>query len=106
MADPLRKRPQAGPDLPPAVRVDAAQRHCRDPESPTGARSLTLFLLLMYAVLTLWIEQRWAWALFQVGVFVLGSVRILRKKAWHPPAAFAALACAAAWPLLQLALGA
>jgi hypothetical protein len=71
--------------------------------------NLTLCALLAYAVLTMWIPERWAWSLFQIGVFGLAGWRILagtgaplrfRPRAWMP------LACAAAWPIVQLAIGA
>jgi hypothetical protein len=59
--------------------------------------------LLVYGVLTLWIEERWAWSAFQLGVFLLAGWRALRHLSLRPPAALVPLAGAALWPLVQLA---
>jgi O-antigen ligase len=40
--------------------------------------AVALALLLFFAVLTLWVPQRWALSLFQAGVFLLGSAWALR----------------------------
>jgi O-antigen ligase len=61
--------------------------------------------LLFYAVLVLWVEERWAWATFQVGIFLLAGIRILRSDRYPPAAPSTLLASAAAWPFLQLAAG-
>ncbi|HYW44007.1 MAG TPA: O-antigen ligase family protein [Bryobacteraceae bacterium] len=61
---------------------------------------------LSYALLTMWVEERWAWSLFQVGVFVLAGWRVARPHRRSIPLALAPLAAAALWPPLQLALGA
>lgn len=65
-----------------------------------------LTALLIYGLLTLWVDERWAWSLFQAGVFTLAGWRIVRSRRWHPTAALGALAAAALWPLLQLLVGA
>ena len=62
--------------------------------------------LLIFGLLTLWVDERWAWSLFQTSVFVLAGWRIVRCRRWHPTAALGALAAAALWPLLQLLVGA
>jgi O-antigen ligase len=71
---------------------------------------MSLFALLIYALAVLWVDDRWAWRLFQAGVFALGAVAAAgwARGADGPPrrVALAALAGAAAWPLLQLAAGA
>ena len=64
-----------------------------------------LALLLAWGVLSLWIEGRWAWASFEVGVYAIAAWRVISGR---PPAlrwASLSLAAAALWPLLQLALG-
>jgi O-antigen ligase len=64
-----------------------------------------LALLLSYAILTMWIGERWAWSLFQCGVFALAGLWLIRPaepvrfSIWLIP-----LVLAAAWGLLQLAL--
>ena len=67
----------------------------------------TLALLLSYAILTIWIEDRWAWALLQAAVFVsigvwaAGQLRRpspVRGSLWLAP-----LCAATLWGLLQLA---
>ena len=73
----------------------------------TGVAALAS--LLVYAILTLWIEERWAWSAFQAGVFLTGAGLALqaffRPVRWERCAALAPLAAAALWPLLQLAAG-
>ena len=64
-----------------------------------------LACLLGYAVLTLWVEERWAWSLFQMAVFALAAWRVLRRTRISLDWAAAPLAAAAMWPLLQLAWG-
>ncbi|MGA2737149.1 MAG: O-antigen ligase family protein [Bryobacteraceae bacterium] len=68
-----------------------------------------LAVLLSWAVLTLWVPERWAWALFQFAVFAgvgVWAVQFIRHPApvagalWILP-----LGAAAAWGLLQLACG-
>ena len=61
--------------------------------------------LLFYAVLTLWVPGRWAWSLFQVGVFLLAGWRLRRARSIRPAPAAATLAVAALWPLAQVAAG-
>jgi O-antigen ligase len=61
--------------------------------------------LLFYAVLTLWVPGRWAWSLFQVGVFLLAGWRVGRARSIRLTPALATLAVAAAWPLVQVAAG-
>ncbi len=61
--------------------------------------------LLFYATLTLWVPERWAWSLFQVGVFLLAGWRVGRARSIRPTPAAATVAVAAAWPLMQVAAG-
>jgi hypothetical protein len=61
--------------------------------------------LLFYAVLTLWVPERWAWSLFQVGVFLLAGWRVGRARSIRLTTAAAILAVAALWPLVQVAAG-
>jgi O-Antigen ligase len=66
----------------------------------------TLFAaLLFYGVLTLWVPGRWAWSLFQVGVFLLAAWRVRRAHSIRLTPAAVLLSLAAAWPLVQLAAG-
>ncbi len=72
----------------------------------TSARA-ALAVLLGYAVLTIWIDQRWAWGAAQFAVFVFlgvwaaGQLRLpspVRGSLWLAP-----LSAAPVWGLLQLA---
>jgi O-antigen ligase len=64
-----------------------------------------LAALLFYAALTLWVPGRWAWSLFQVGVFLLAVWRVGRARGFRLTPAAATLAAAALWPLAQVAAG-
>jgi len=64
-----------------------------------------LAALLGYAVLTIWVEERWGWCLFQAGIFALAAWRAVRPPRFHARLALAPLAAAAVWPFVQLALG-
>jgi hypothetical protein len=57
--------------------------------------------LLAWAILTIWIPERWAWSLFQLGVFALTAWRVRR---WDGRL-MTVLAAAAVWPWIQLAAG-
>lgn len=64
-------------------------------------------LLLSYAVLTIWIDERWAWSLFQSAVFALLAGWAVRQG-WRPAPVCGSvwwlpLCAAPAWGLLQLA---
>jgi hypothetical protein len=61
--------------------------------------------LLLFAVLTLWVEERWAWSLFQIGICSLAAWRFALPCRFPRRAALIPLACAALWPWAQLALG-
>ena len=69
-----------------------------------------LAALLAFGILTVSASGRWAVGIFEAGLFALGAVWAVRLVArpcaprWTPLSA--ALACAAAWPLVQLAAGA
>lgn len=56
--------------------------------------------LLFYGILTLWIGERWAWSLFQAGIFALAIWRGVRLSVALIP-----LGVAVAIPLAQVALG-
>jgi O-Antigen ligase len=64
-----------------------------------------LAVLLAYGVLTIWVEDRVAWAVFQTGIYALAAWRVFRAPRFSSHWALAPLAAAAAWPLLQVALG-
>jgi O-antigen ligase len=66
-----------------------------------------LALLLSYAILTIWIEERWAWALVQVAVFVTVAVwaagQLRRPSPVRGSLWLAPLCAVPLWGLLQLA---
>ncbi|HEY2019205.1 MAG TPA: O-antigen ligase family protein, partial [Bryobacteraceae bacterium] len=66
---------------------------------------VALALLLGFGTLTVWIEDRWAWGVFQVGIFVLAGWRALRPTPFPLRPALGVLALAAIWPFIQLASG-
>src|ERR1019366_1118529 len=94
-------------DLPEAAGVGAPGRYGLDRPRAAGAGAVTaaaLFAaLLFYASLTLWVPERWAWSLFQVGVFLLAGWRVGRARSIRPTPAAATLA--GAWPRMQVAAG-
>ena len=61
--------------------------------------------LLLWGVLSLWIEGRWAWAILETGVFATAGWRVLAGELPALHLASIPLAAAVLWPLLQLALG-
>ncbi len=69
----------------------------------TGA--IALGALLVFGVATVWIDERWAWSLFQIGVFGLAACCVASGERRPLRVEHLALAAAAAWPLLQLASG-
>ncbi len=58
---------------------------------------------LMWGILTIWVQGWWAWSLFQIGIFLLAAWRVAKAPNFRPTPIAAALAAAAAWPLVQLA---
>ena len=66
--------------------------------------SVALAGLLIFAVLTLWVEERWAWSIFQLGIFALAGWRITRTRPFHVPPPWAPLAAATLCPLVELFL--
>jgi O-antigen ligase len=66
-----------------------------------------LAALLAYAVLTIWIDERWAWGLAQVAVFVSlagwAARQFLRSTTVRGSIWLAPICAAPAWGLLQLA---
>ena len=63
-----------------------------------------LAALLFFGTLTLWVEERWAWSLFQVGIFLLAGWRLARARWKQVPVPFWPLAAACCWPFLQVIL--
>jgi len=65
-----------------------------------------LALMLSYAVLTLWVPDRWAWGLFQFTIFVASAVWAIRQMRDPQPVALSwwlAPVCACTiWGLIQL----
>jgi O-antigen ligase len=74
---------------------------------PTRTPAALLGLLVL-AILTLWVQERWARSLFETGVFVLGAAWALRPALGRGGLAghwiLIPLGAAVLWPLLQLAL--
>jgi len=68
-----------------------------------------LAALLSYAVLTIWIDKRWAWSLFQCAVFAWfagwAALQIRRPSPIVASIWLVPLSAAPAWGLLQLASG-
>lgn len=67
--------------------------------------AIGLAALLFLGILTLWVEERWAWSLFQIGVFLLAGCRLAKARWRQVPVAFWPLAAACCWPFLQVLLG-
>ena len=67
-----------------------------------------LISLLFFAILTLWVQERWARSLFETGVFALGAAWALQPALGRGGLAghwiLLQLGAAVLWPLLQLAL--
>jgi hypothetical protein len=63
-----------------------------------------LVVLLAWGVLSLWTEGRWAWAIFEAGVFAITAWRVFAGPPFVFPRAALPLGTAALWPLLQLVL--
>ncbi len=61
-------------------------------------------LCLMWGILTIWVQGWWAWSLFQIAIFLLAAWRIGKTSNFRPAPIDTALAAAAAWPLVQLAV--
>ena len=68
-----------------------------------------LCVLLSYAIMTIWIDARWAWSLTQCAVFaaigVWAARQLRRPSPVHASLWLAPLAAAPLWGLVQLALG-
>src|SRR5262245_15925390 len=80
-------------------RAPGAAAPCPRP-SPGAGAMIAYFALVCFAILTLAVHDRWAWSLFQVGMFALAGWRGVRPTRLAIP-----LAAAAVWPILQVALG-
>src|SRR5439155_16484253 len=64
-----------------------------------------LAVLLCFAVVSSWVPERWAWSLFQIGIFLLAGWYLIWRRPLSFRAAYLPLAAAAAWPVVQLAAG-
>lgn len=71
--------------------------------------AFVLIALLCYGILTLWVEERWAWSLFQTGAFGTALAWMLRWtfKPWRFAGSVLAvpLTTAPIWGLIQLMSG-
>ena len=65
------------------------------------ASAWALAALLVFGTLTLWVEERWAWSVFQIGVFLLAAFRVMKARAWRIPPPVWPLATACCWVFLQ-----
>ncbi|HVN05620.1 MAG TPA: O-antigen ligase family protein [Bryobacteraceae bacterium] len=71
--------------------------------------ALAFALLLAFAILTIWVDERWAWSLVQCAAFAAAAVWAMRQL-WKPSPIrlslwLVPLAAAPLWGLLQLASG-
>jgi len=64
-----------------------------------------LAVILGFGILTLWVPARWALSVFQVALFALAAVRIVRRRTLALPFAGWMIAGAAGWGVLQVAAG-
>jgi O-antigen ligase len=63
---------------------------------------MILAAILIFGILTMWVPARWALSAFQVALFALAIVTLLRRRmSWHPVGLW--LACAALWGVFQIA---
>ncbi len=69
--------------------------------------AVTLAALFFFAILTLWVPGYWPVAVFQVGIFALGTVVVWRARLSSPAFSWplVPLTFAVAWGLLQLLTG-
>ncbi len=58
-----------------------------------------------FGILTMWVPARWALSVFQVALFALAAVRIVRRRSLALPFAGWMIAAAAGWGVLQVAAG-
>ncbi len=65
-----------------------------------GASALAAFLV--FGVATVWVDARWPWSLFQIGIFLLAGIHAARGGRWRVRVEYLPLAAAAIWPLVQL----
>jgi hypothetical protein len=56
--------------------------------------ALGLAILLFFGTLTLWVEERLAWSLFQLGAFLLAGWRLVKMRWRQVPVPFWPLAAA------------
>src|SRR5665213_2389778 len=66
---------------------------------------MLLAAILCFGILTLWVPARWALSTFQVALFAFTAVRIAQRRSIGMNFVGLLLAAAAAWCVLQLALG-
>lgn len=66
---------------------------------------MLLAAILFLGILSMWIPARWALSAFQIAVFGLAAVRIVRRRNIPGNATAAILAVAIAWGLLQVFAG-
>jgi hypothetical protein len=50
--------------------------------------ALGLAILLFFGTLTLWVEERLAWSLFQLGAFLLAGWRLVKMRWRQVPVPF------------------
>jgi O-antigen ligase len=64
---------------------------------------MLLAAILFFGILTLWVPGRWAISAFQVALFALAAVRLVRRRSLGQHPVGWILAAALAWGLLQVA---
>jgi hypothetical protein len=62
------------------------------------------WVFLAFSLLTIWVEPRWAWGIFELGIFAAAGWRVLRADHWTWDAPVWVVGAAIAWPVVQLAL--
>jgi O-antigen ligase len=64
-----------------------------------------LAAILGFGILTMWVPARWALSFFQVALFTLAAVRIVKRRSLALPFPGWMIAVTAAWGVLQVAAG-
>jgi O-antigen ligase len=57
----------------------------------------------VFGLLTLWVAERWAWSLVQLGIFLVAAWSVWSARRFHISAPAVVCTLAALWPLAQLA---
>ena len=93
----VESRADVSARLPASLRLPPARRHRRHRPASPHEDQVTLLALLFFAILTMWMEPRWAWSFFQIGIFLLAA----QKRTLKLDAPVIVLAVAALCPLIH-----